>query len=108
MSFYRRIEERIEIAEQSVSGPGFDLRADEHAQHRYPVHGWYWFDSLDEAMDGLPRFGKPEPTTPAEIWAVQAAARKDRKAKAALALPDSTDPETLRRKLNAALHLIQR
>jgi hypothetical protein len=40
-------------------------------------------------------------------WAVQAAARKDREAKAALALPDSDDPKILRRKLNAALHLIQ-
>ena len=41
-------------------------------------------------------------------WAAQAAARKDREAKAALALPDSDDPVILRRKLNAALHLIQR
>jgi hypothetical protein len=41
-------------------------------------------------------------------WAAQAAARKDREAKAALALPDSDDPIILRRKLNAALYLIQR
>ena len=41
-------------------------------------------------------------------WAAQAAARKDREAKIALALPDSDDPAILRRKLNAALHLIQR
>jgi hypothetical protein len=39
-------------------------------------------------------------------WAAQAAARKDREAKVALALPDSDDPTILRRKLNAALHLI--
>jgi hypothetical protein len=43
-----------------------------------------------------------------EVWAAQAAARKDREAKAALALPDSDDPVILRRKLNAALQLIQR
>ena len=41
-------------------------------------------------------------------WSAQAKARKDREAKAALALPDSDDPVILRRKLNAALHLIQR
>ena len=44
----------------------------------------------------------------AATWATQAKARKDREAKAALALPDSDDPVILRRKLNAALHLIQR
>jgi hypothetical protein len=42
------------------------------------------------------------------LWSAQAAARKDREAKAALALPDSDDPAILRRKLNAALYLIQR
>jgi hypothetical protein len=41
-------------------------------------------------------------------WAAQSKARKNREAKAALALPDSDDPIILRRKLNAALHLIQR
>jgi len=51
-----------------------------------------------------------DPRTPKEIWADHAAARKDREVKAALALPDPTDStlDTLRRKLNAALHLIQR
>jgi len=39
-------------------------------------------------------------------WAEQAQARKDREAAAALAEPDSTDPNILRRKLNAALHLL--
>jgi hypothetical protein len=46
--------------------------------------------------------------TNSATWAAQAKARKDREAKAALALPDSDDPVILRRKLNAALHLIQR
>ena len=46
--------------------------------------------------------------TNAATWAAQSAARKDREVKAALALPDSDDPVILRRKLNAALHLIQR
>jgi hypothetical protein len=41
-------------------------------------------------------------------WAAQAKSRKGREAKAALALPDSDDPVIMRRKLNAALHLIQR
>jgi hypothetical protein len=41
-------------------------------------------------------------------WADLAQARKDREAATALALPDSDDPEILRRKLNAALTLIAR
>ena len=48
------------------------------------------------------------PATNAATWAAQSAARKDREAKVALALPDSDDPVILRRKLNAALHIIQR
>lgn len=39
-------------------------------------------------------------------WAAQAAARKEREARAALAEPDSDDPAVLRRKLNAALQLL--
>lgn len=42
------------------------------------------------------------------LWTEQAQARKDRAANAALAEPDSDDPQVLRRKLNAALHLISR
>jgi hypothetical protein len=85
-----------------------------------PEHD-FRFDWLSAAEGGKLEWLHPDPQpTEAEIlaaelpaanaatWAAQAAARKDREAKAALALPDSDDPVILRRKLNAALHLIQR
>lgn len=40
------------------------------------------------------------------VWAQQAQARKDREAQSALAEPDSENPAVLKRKLNAALHLL--
>jgi hypothetical protein len=77
-------------------------------------------DPVEETRDGRQvavayALGTPEErematrnTTNAATWAAHAAARKDREAAASLALPDSDDPIILRRKLNAALHLIQR
>lgn len=33
-----------------VEGPDFALYRDTHASHTYPVNGWWWFDSREEAM----------------------------------------------------------
>jgi hypothetical protein len=27
------------------------LTADNQAQHAYPINGWYWFDTLDDAIN---------------------------------------------------------
>lgn len=32
-----------------VFGPGFTLLRDEKDSYSYPVNGWYWFDSAEEA-----------------------------------------------------------
>lgn len=32
-----------------VLNAAYELRRDTHAQHTYPVDGWYWFDSEAEA-----------------------------------------------------------
>jgi hypothetical protein len=29
----------------------YELLREDHESYTYPVHGWYWFDSLDEAQD---------------------------------------------------------
>lgn len=60
--FYKREDG----ADTLLHGPNFvlnmdyELRAEAHAQHEYPVDGWYWFDSEEEAYAffGLPL---PEP-----------------------------------------------
>ena len=33
-----------------VEGPGFSLQADQHTTYTYPVNGWFWFDTLEEAQ----------------------------------------------------------
>jgi len=50
MSFYKRIDEELLIAPKFVHTPDISLLAEEHGNHTYPIEGWYWFDTLDEAM----------------------------------------------------------
>lgn len=52
--FYRRDGDHIHSA-VGVHSPAFSLDEDSHADHSYPVDGWYWFSTLDEALVGLPR-----------------------------------------------------
>jgi len=60
MPFYKRENEELQVAPMFVSGPGFELDVDNKDDHEYPVEGWYWFDSLDEAMAAL--MSQPELT----------------------------------------------
>lgn len=32
-----------------VLNANYELRAETHADHEYPVDGWYWFDTEEEA-----------------------------------------------------------
>ena len=52
--FYKRDGDSIQSA-NGVHSPEYSLTAETHADHAYPVDGWYWFDSLDEALDKFPR-----------------------------------------------------
>jgi len=52
--FYRRDGDQIHSA-NAVYRPDGALEADTHTDHTYPVDGWYWFDTLDEALDQMPR-----------------------------------------------------
>lgn len=36
-----------------VAGPTYTLIADTHEQYEYPVDGWYWFASHEEAKSFL-------------------------------------------------------
>ncbi len=53
MPFYKRENDELLMAPNFVMGPGFELRAETHTEHTYPVEGWYWFDSLEAAMVGM-------------------------------------------------------
>jgi len=52
--FYKRDGDRIDSA-NGVHSPEYNLTDETHAEHTYPVDGWYWFATLDEALDGMPR-----------------------------------------------------
>lgn len=53
MSFYKRDGEEILVAPNFVRGPTFDLFAEDKDTYTYPVDGWTWYDTLDQALVGL-------------------------------------------------------
>ena len=63
--FYKRDPDSGELlfAHSAVYGPGFTLFAEQHAEYQYPVDGWAWFESRDEAGN-LSVFMPPEVPAP--------------------------------------------
>jgi len=55
MAFYKRENDELIITPNSVYAPGYELHAETHSDHTYPIDGWYWFDTLDAALSGLPK-----------------------------------------------------
>jgi len=56
--FYKRDNEQL-ISANDVYAPTYELLSDKHNEYTYPAEDdWYWFDTLDEAMQGLPRISK--------------------------------------------------
>jgi hypothetical protein len=50
MAFYKIDDDGIfHEAPNFVRAPDYDLFALQHDQYEYPVHGWYWFDTIEEA-----------------------------------------------------------
>lgn len=50
MPFFKKDESELLSAPNFVAGPDFELSAAEKDTYEYPVHGWYWFDTLDSAI----------------------------------------------------------
>jgi|688.fasta_scaffold1756593_2 hypothetical protein len=48
--FYKKDNEELLYAPNIVEGNGFVLVAQDKDQYDYPVDGWYWFDSEEEAL----------------------------------------------------------
>jgi hypothetical protein len=51
--FYKKDNEELLYAPNIVEGNGFVLVAQDKDQYEYPVDGWYWFDSEEEAITTL-------------------------------------------------------
>lgn len=48
MSFYKLDGELLE-GPNFVLNAQYELRAEQHDTYTYPVDGWHWFDTIDEA-----------------------------------------------------------
>ena len=67
MSFYKKTTEELLVAPNFVMGPGFELRAEQRAEYTYPVDGWYWFDTLDEAIAAFAKNPQAGSVSPRQI-----------------------------------------
>jgi hypothetical protein len=56
VGFYKLDGEILLHAPNEVSSAFYDLSHKNHEQYEYPVDGWYWFDSEEQAREffGLP------------------------------------------------------
>ena len=59
MSFYKREDEELLVAPNFVYAPGYTLKAEDKDTYTYPQDGWYWFDTLDDALVGIPKLVNP-------------------------------------------------
>ena len=53
MAFYRVDNKYLIKVETNLFGPGFDLLAQNYDTYSYPVEGWYWFDTDEDASKNL-------------------------------------------------------
>ena len=54
--FYKKDNEELLYAPNIVEGNGFVLVSQDKDQYEYPVDGWYWFDSEQEANNLIKLF----------------------------------------------------
>jgi hypothetical protein len=57
-AFYKLDNGQLLYAPNSVLHATYELHADQHQTYTYPVDGWSWFESDQEARQ---HFGLPEP-----------------------------------------------
>lgn len=50
MPFFKKENDEILKADVSVHGPNFILDSAEKDNYIYPVEGWHWFNSMDDAI----------------------------------------------------------
>lgn len=47
--FYKTIDNHVFYAEKNVHNKEYNLSIDEYNLYEYPVDGWYYFDSKEDA-----------------------------------------------------------
>lgn len=50
MSFFKLKNNELLEGPNFVQGPNFVLVKEEKDTYTYPVEGWYWFDTIEEAQ----------------------------------------------------------
>jgi hypothetical protein len=109
------IRVRGQVMDEDLSGFGVyrlwvEERGDPPAPEYIPVTGELVIDAEGKRVTRTDSWREPDSTERLAynraMWAQQAQSRKDREAQSALAEPDSDSPAVLRRKLSAALHLL--
>lgn len=60
--FYKKNGDALLYAANAVLNKEYELRAQFHGEQAYPVDGWYWFESIEEAYGffGMPMPGPEE------------------------------------------------
>lgn len=51
MSFYRKYMGSLVEAPNGVQEADFELLAQNHKDYTYPIDGWHWFDTHEQAVD---------------------------------------------------------
>jgi hypothetical protein len=46
--FYRFLDDTLQFGTK-IYAPNYTLLADDHESYAYPVEGWHWFDTIQEA-----------------------------------------------------------
>ena len=49
MSFFKLEDGQVFEATQEVTNKEYTLRIEQHAEYSYPVDGWYYFETIEEA-----------------------------------------------------------
>lgn len=59
-SGFYKLDGELLFGPNFVLNAAYELRRDTKDQYSYPVDGWYWFDTAQQARE---HFGLPEPET---------------------------------------------
>ena len=53
MAFYKKDNDMVLEAPNFVLNKDYELRKETKDTHVYPIDGWYWFDTIEEAYTFL-------------------------------------------------------
>lgn len=62
MPFYKRIVDTIVVLNQELKINDSTILEDDHEKYTYPIDGWYWFATMEDAEANIPKTAAPEPS----------------------------------------------